>query len=67
MYTFPIVPGRQRDKNDAVSHLLNDGSLHVFNTQIIEAPVRAGLCLGAPGIGAQSGAGNGGQTNKERV
>jgi hypothetical protein len=40
---FPIVPEGTHDKHDAVGHLSNDGSVHVYNTGIIEQLVRAGL------------------------
>ena len=40
---FLIVPAGTRPKNDAVGHLANDGTVHVFNTGIIEQLVRAGL------------------------
>ena len=42
-YPFPIVPEGTRGKHDAVGHLSNDGRVHVFNTEIIEQLVRAGL------------------------
>src|SRR5260370_41551708 len=42
-YPFPIVPEGIRDKHDAVGHLSDDGRVHVFNTEIIEQLVRAGL------------------------
>ena len=42
-YPFPIVLAGTRPKHDAVGHLSADGSVHVFNTQIIEKLVRAGL------------------------
>jgi hypothetical protein len=42
-YPFPIVPAGTYDKHDAVGHLSNDGSVHVFNSGIIEKLVRAGL------------------------
>jgi hypothetical protein len=40
---FPIVPAGTRPKHDAVGHLASDGTVHVFNTGIIEKLVRAGL------------------------
>jgi len=40
---FPIVPAGTRPKHDAVGHLSNDGRVHVYNVQIIEKLVRAGL------------------------
>ncbi len=40
---FPIVPMGTRDKHDPVGHLTNDGTVHVFNSGIIEKLVRAGL------------------------
>jgi hypothetical protein len=42
-YPFPIVPAGTRDKHDAVGHLSNDATVHVFHTGIIERLVRAGL------------------------
>jgi hypothetical protein len=42
-YPFPIVPAGTRPKHDAVGHLSRDGRVHVFNSQIIEKLVRAGL------------------------
>jgi hypothetical protein len=42
-YPFPIVPLGTHDKHDAVGHLSNDGTVHVFNSGIIEKLVRAGL------------------------
>jgi hypothetical protein len=46
-YPFPIVPARMRNKHDAVGHLSADGTVHVFNTRIIEQLVRAGLRMRA--------------------
>jgi hypothetical protein len=40
---FPIVPAGTRHKHDEVGHLAADGTVHVFNTGIIEQLVRAGL------------------------
>lgn len=40
---FPIVPAGTRDKHDPVGHLSTDGTVHVFNSGIIERLVRAGL------------------------
>ena len=40
---FPIVPLETHDKHDAVGHLCTDGTVHVFNSGIIEKLVRAGL------------------------
>jgi hypothetical protein len=40
---FPIVPLGTRNKRDAVGHLTEDGTVHVFNSGIIEKLVRAGL------------------------
>jgi hypothetical protein len=42
-YPFPIVREGTRDKHDAVGHLSADGRVHVFNAEIIEKLVRAGL------------------------
>ncbi|HWY07540.1 MAG TPA: hypothetical protein VNY24_11820 [Candidatus Acidoferrales bacterium] len=42
-YSFPIVPLGTRGKHDAVGHLSTDGTVHVFNSGIIERLVRAGL------------------------
>ena len=42
-YPFPIVRAGTRPKHEAVGHLSNDGSVHVYNTGIIEQLVRAGL------------------------
>ena len=42
-YPFPIVLAGTRPKHDAVGHLSADGRVHVFNTEIIEQMVRAGL------------------------
>ena len=47
-YPFPIVPAGTRAKNDAVGHLAADGTVHVFNTGIIERLVRAGLRMRGP-------------------
>lgn len=44
---FPIVPEGTHEKQDAVGHLSNDGTVHVFNTEIIEQLVRAGLRMRA--------------------
>jgi hypothetical protein len=61
-YPFPIAPAETRDKHDAVGHLSADGTVHVFNTGIIEQLVRAGLRMRArvPGNGTKSDGGNGG-------
>jgi hypothetical protein len=40
---FPIVPAGTSPKHDPVGHLAADGTVHVFNTGIIEKLVRAGL------------------------
>jgi len=40
---FPIVPAGSRPKHDPVGHLAPDGTVHVFNTGIIEKLVRPGL------------------------
>jgi hypothetical protein len=40
---FPIVPAGTRPKHDPVGHLSSDGTVHVFNSGIIEKLVRAGL------------------------
>lgn len=40
---FPIVPAGTRPKHDPVGHLAADGTVHVFNDDIIEGLVRAGL------------------------
>jgi hypothetical protein len=40
---FPIVPMGTRNKHNAVGHLSKDGRVHVFNTEIVEQLVRAGL------------------------
>jgi hypothetical protein len=40
---FPIVQAGTRPKHDPVGHLSTDGTVHVFNTGIIEQLVRAGL------------------------
>jgi hypothetical protein len=42
-YPFPIVPAGTLPKHDPVGHLAADGTVHVFNTGIIERLVRAGL------------------------
>jgi hypothetical protein len=42
-YPFSIVPAETRPKHDAVGHLSNDDTMHIFNTGIIEKLVRAGL------------------------
>jgi hypothetical protein len=42
-YPFPIVPEGTRTKHDPLGHLSHDGTVHVFNTGIIEKLVRAGL------------------------
>jgi hypothetical protein len=42
-YPFPIVHAGTRPKHDAVGHLAADGTVHVFNSSIIEKLVRAGL------------------------
>ena len=59
-YPFPIVPAGTRPKHDAVGHLASDGTVHVFNTGIIEKLVRAGLRARVAGNGTKSGGGNGG-------
>lgn len=41
-YPFDIVHAGTRPKHDPVGHL-SDGTVHVFNTGIIEKLVRAGL------------------------
>jgi hypothetical protein len=56
---FPIVPAGTRAKHDPVGHLCTDGTVHVFNTGIIEQLVRAGLRARVAGNGAKSGSGNG--------
>ena len=56
---FPIVPAGTRPKYDAVGHLSADGTVHVFNTEIIEKLVRAGLRARVAGNGTKSGGGNG--------
>ena len=40
---FPIVRAGTRPKHAAVGHLASDGTVHVFNTGIIEKLVRAEL------------------------
>jgi len=40
---FPIVPAGTRAKHDAVGHLCGDGTVHVYDSRIIEQLVRAGL------------------------
>jgi hypothetical protein len=40
---FPIVPAGTRPKHDPVGHLAADGTVHVFNTGIIEKLGHAGL------------------------
>jgi hypothetical protein len=40
---FPIVPAGTHPKQEAVGHLASDGTVHVFNTGIIEKLVRSGL------------------------
>ena len=40
---FPIVLAGTRPKHEAVGHLASDGTVHVFNSSIIEKLVRAGL------------------------
>jgi hypothetical protein len=42
-YPFPIVQAGTRPKHDPVGHLVADGTVHVFNSGIIERLVRAGL------------------------
>jgi hypothetical protein len=61
-YPFPIVPAGTHLKHDAVGHLSSDGRVHVFNTEIIEKLVRAGLRMRArvAGNGTKSDGGNGG-------
>jgi hypothetical protein len=49
---FPIVPAGTRPKHDPVGHLATDGSVHVFNTGIIEKLVRAGLRARVRGKGS---------------
>jgi hypothetical protein len=40
---FPIVLAGTCPKHEAVGHFSADGRVHVYNTQIIEQLVRAGL------------------------
>jgi hypothetical protein len=42
-YPIPIVLLGTRPKHDPVGHLAADGTVHIFNTPIIERLVRAGL------------------------
>ena len=64
-YPFPIVPAGTRDKHDAVGHLSNDGSVHVFNIGIVEQLVRAGLRARVAGNGTKSDCRNGWRADKE--
>jgi hypothetical protein len=60
-YPFPIVPAGTRAKHNAVGHLASDGTVHVYNSQIVERLVRAGLRTRACAAknGTNSDCGNG--------